>query len=77
MLPVVYPNMDNIWATKGPRMSTMVFKISPKIVKRFMPKNERESKTNNTIIMVLLSIPPVWYELKKDDNDVDVDVGVV
>jgi len=42
-----------------------------------MPKNERESKTNNTIIMVLLSIPPVWYELKKDENDVDVDVGIV
>jgi hypothetical protein len=60
--PVVYPKMERICEKRGPKMDAMVFNKSPKIVKIFMPKNERESNTNNTIIMVLLSIPAVESE---------------
>lgn len=72
MLPVVYPKMERICETRGPNISTIVFNISPKMVKRFMPKKERVSKTSKTIIMVLLSIPPVSLELK----NVDVCTGI-
>ena len=60
--PVVYPKMERICETRGPKIETIVFIKSPRIVKIFMPKNERESNTNSTIIIVRLSIPPVESE---------------
>jgi hypothetical protein len=55
----VYPKMERICETRGPKIEAIVFIRSPRIVKIFMPKNEKESNTNKTIIMVRLSIPPV------------------
>jgi hypothetical protein len=50
-LPVVYPKIERTWEMNGPKIAAVVSTILPKIVSRFIPKNDKINNANSINIM--------------------------